>query len=78
MLNEAFLWLISTKFLQNTSRGRSSRLEMIFKISALKDFAIFTGNTCAGVVKACNFIKKRLQHKCFPVNITKILRTAFL
>ena len=32
------------KFLiQNTSRGRSSRLQMIFKIDVLKDFAIFTG-----------------------------------
>ena len=25
--------------------------------------------------KACNFIKKRLQHRCFPVNIAKFLRT---
>ena len=22
-------------------------------------------------LKACNFIKKRLQHMCFPVNIAK-------
>ena len=28
-------------------------------------------------LKACNFIKKRLQHRCFPVNITKFLRTRF-
>ena len=26
---------------------------------------------------ACNFIKKRLQHSCFPVSIVKSLRTAF-
>ena len=25
--------------------------------------------------KACNFIKKRLQHRCFPVNIAKFLVT---
>ena len=25
---------------------------------------------------ASNFIKKRLQHRCFPVNIAKFLRTA--
>ena len=25
----------------------------------------------------CNFIEKRLQHRCFPVNIAKFLRTAF-
>ena len=24
------------------------------------------------------FIKKRLQHRCFPVNIAKFLRTTFL
>ena len=27
-------------------------------------------------LKACNVIKKRLQHKCFPVNITKSLRVS--
>ena len=27
---------------------------------------------------ACNFIKKRLQNRCFTVNIAKILRTHFL
>ena len=26
---------------------------------------------------ACNFIKKRLQHRCFLVNIAKFLKTAF-
>ena len=25
----------------------------------------------------CNFIKKRLQHRCFPVNIAKFLRITF-
>ena len=29
-------------------------------------------------LKDCNYIKKRLQHGCFPVNIAKFLRTAFL
>ena len=28
-------------------------------------------------LKICNFNKKRLQHRCFPVNILKFLRTAF-
>ena len=27
-------------------------------------------------LKVCNFIKKRLQHRCFPVNIAKCLRTS--
>ena len=26
----------------------------------------------------CNFIKNKLQHRCFPVNIVKFLRTVFL
>ena len=26
-------------------------------------------------LKVCNFIKKRLQHRCFLVNIAKFLRT---
>ena len=41
-------------------------------------------NTCAKVsflIKLqayCNFIKKRLWHRCFPVNFAKFLRTPFL
>ena len=34
-------------------------------------------NKVAGL-KACIFIKKRLQHRCFPVNIAKFLRTPIL
>ena len=46
-------------------------------------------NACVGVtlesplnkvagLKAWNFIKKRLQHRCFPVNIAKFLKAPFL
>ena len=31
-----------------------------------------------GGLQAWNFIAKRLQHRCFPVNIAKSLRTTFL
>ena len=31
-------------------------------------------NRVAGL-QACNFMKKRLQHSCFPMNIVKFLRT---
>ena len=41
--------------------------EVFYKKDALSNFAIFTGKH----LKACNFIKKRLQHKRFPVNIAK-------
>ena len=33
-------------------------------------------NKAAGLL-ACNFIKKRLQYRCFPVNIVKFLRTTY-
>ena len=40
--------------------------------------AIFTGNIFVGVFfnKVAGLIKKRLQHRCFPVNITKFLGTS--
>ena len=49
---------------------------------ALKYFAIFKGkHLCLSLflmkLQACNFIKKRLQQRCFLVNITKFLRTHF-
>ena len=30
------------------------------------------------VLEVCNFIRKRLQHMYFPVNIPEVLGTAFL
>ena len=44
-----------------------------WKISVLE--SIF--NKTAGL-KACNFIKKRLQHRCFPLKFAKFLRTPIL
>ena len=41
---------------------------MFFEIGVLKNFANFTGK---------HPYWKRLQHRCFPVNITRLLRTAF-
>ena len=60
-------------------------LQISFKIAVVKDFALITGkhlwwslfNNVAGL-KACNGMKKRLQHRCFSVNIAKFLWTAFL
>ena len=48
----------------------------------LGNFAKLTGkHLCTWVSffpQACNFIKKRLWHRCFPVNFVKILRTHLL
>ena len=61
--------------------------EQVFnKKVVLKNFAIFAEkylrwslflNKNVGL-QSWNFIKKRLKHKFFPVNISKFLRTAFL
>ena len=44
---------------------------VFYKRAVRKNLAIFTGK------QACNFIEKRLQHRCFHVNISKFLRTCF-
>ena len=63
---------------------RSSTRDVLEK-PVLKNFAISTGNTFVGVyflkiagLKACNFIRKKPQQSCFPVNIAKFLRLSIL
>ena len=63
----------------------SSRSQMLFKIGFLRNITILRENTVleplsnkvAGL-KACNIIEKRLQHRCFLVNIAKHLRWLLL
>ena len=65
---------------------QSSRSQMFFKTDVLKNFANFTEKKTVlesllnkfPVLKGCNFIKKRLQHRCFPVKFHKFLRGPFL
>ena len=52
-------------------------VQMFFRISQISQ-----ENTCVGVLfgnvaglKACNFVKKRLQHRSFPVKFAEFLRT---
>ena len=60
--------------------------EVFYKKSFLKIFAIFPWKClCWSLffdkvprLKACNFIKNRLQQRCFPVNIAKFLRASIL
>ena len=59
---------------------------MFFKIVGPKNFTIFTGKKPAleslfnnvASLQGCYFFKKRLQHRFFPVNSAKPLKTAFL
>ena len=64
-----FLWIKIT-----VGVFRSSRSQIFFKIGALKNFgkqlcwSLFLIKLQA---KVFNLIKKKFQHKCFPVNIAK-------
>ena len=48
------------------------------KKGVLKNFAKFTGKHGFWSLQAYNFIKKRLQHRCFLVDFAKLLKTSFL
>ena len=54
---------------------------MFLKIGILKNIAIFTGkHLCWSIINKVlfnKFIKKRLQHRCFPVNIANFLKTVY-
>ena len=65
---------------------RSSRPEVFYKKGVLRNFIKFTGkhlcqslffNKGAGL-RPATLLKKRLWHRCFPVNFEKLLRTPFL
>ena len=65
--------------------NRSSRQEVFCKKSVLKHFAKFTGkhlfqslffNEIAGL-RLATLLKKRLWHRCFPVDFTKFILTTF-
>ena len=67
-----------------TWRYSSSYSQMFLKIGVLKNFANFTGkqlryNFYLIKLKALSpaTLLKRLQHRCFPVNFLKFLRTPF-
>ena len=61
-----------------TARSRNNRnscSQIFIKISVLKILQ-YSQENCKSVLQPQS-IKRRLQHRCFPVNIAKYLRTAF-
>ena len=83
---------LKTTIIQNTSNGLflivshfssdiSSHPEVFYKKSNRENFAKFTRNPlCQSFVfskVASTLLKKRLWHRCFPVNFAKFLRTPF-
>ena len=74
---------ISVMGVISTTSIKSSRSKMFFKIGVLKNFAIFTGkHMCKSLflikLKACNFIKKRLQKVFCRTFLNLFLRTPIL
>ena len=75
---------VNQPFYKISTMYRSSRPEVFCKKGVLRNFAKFTGkhlfqslffNKVAG--RPVTLLKKRLWHRCFPVNFTKFLRTPF-
>ena len=66
------------KHLTTVQTCRSSHRRCSIKKVVPKNFVIFTGKHLCQIFRVCNFIKKRLQRRCFPVNIAKFSRTPVL
>ena len=64
-------------FVGPVGKHSNSRSQMFYKIDALKNLVMFTEEHLCWRFFLINFIKKRLQHRCFPVNVAKCLSTAF-
>ena len=81
-----FHYLVAETFYKYLKRNRSSHWRCSVKKGVLRNFAKFTGkhlcqslffNKVAGL-RPATLLKKRLWHRCFPVNFAKFLRTPFL
>ena len=57
---------------------RTSHQRCSVKRAVLQNLQYSPENTCVGVSLYCSFIKNRLQHRCFPVNIVNFLRILIL
>ena len=78
--------MLLVMLLANVGKRSNSRSQMFSKAGVLKNFIIFTGKNLCWSLFLIKFqdwrptflFKKRLQRRCFSVNIAKFLRTAFL
>ena len=73
-------WNGLIKIRNRSSHQRCSAKKVLLKISQVSQESSvleFLFNKVAGL-QACNFIKKKLQHRCFPVRFVKFLRRPIL
>ena len=78
---------VKLEFVRNSSSIIRSRYwRCSIQKSVFKNFVILTGNRLrwslilnkVADLQACNFIKKRLQHRCFTVSIVRFSKTPIL
>ena len=72
--------VIFTHNFSKYSKCRSSRPEVFYRNGVLRNFAKFTEkHLCQSFFfnKVATLLKKRIWHRCFPVNFAKFLRTPF-
>ena len=70
------LWSFMFSFFLQPLEAVAGRCSV--KKSDLENFSKFTGKHLCQGLRPATLLKKRLWHKCFPVNFTKFLRTPFL
>ena len=66
MLSYSKVFIKKTKYMRPSPLMFSWEIYKLFKIAEVP---------VPKLKKICNFIKKRLHHRCFPVTIAKLLRT---
>ena len=74
-----FLTVVFSKFCKKSrsSHQRCSIMKAVLNIHRKTPVLESLFDRVVGL-QACNFIKKRHQHRCFSVNIVKFLRTLIL
>ena len=73
-----FVAVISRNIFDWLLQSKAANGGVLLKKVVLESFVIFTGKHLCRSPQAYSFIKKMLQHKWFPVNITKNVRTPIL
>ena len=79
------MWLVTIMLFVPVGKRSNSRSQMFYKIEnllislkmLLKILQYSQQKTVCWSFFLINFVKKMLRHRCFPVNITKCLSTAF-
>ena len=69
--------ILDLSYINQESKALLRKLSYIFPQlyeSFTRKYKFVTLKLLASSAEACNFIKKRLQHRCFPVNIQKFVR----